>query len=114
MRYTPPSPAKPSPSPRFPTPPLVRRSWARGSPSAPHVGLDTVKLKGEHYTVHVKNGDKVKKGDLLIEFDPAAISAAGFDVITPMVICNTPNYTKVEIHSGKTVAPGDLVIELGK
>ena len=56
-----------------------------------HVGLDTVKLKGEHYTVHVKNGDKVKKGDLLIEFDPAAISAAGFDVITPMVICNTPN-----------------------
>lgn len=79
-----------------------------------HVGLDTVKLKGEHYTVHAKNGDKVKKGDLLIEFDVAAISAAGYDVITPMVICNTPNYSKVEVHTGKAVVPGDLVLELGK
>lgn len=79
-----------------------------------HVGLDTVKLKGEHYTVHAKNGDKVKKGDLLIEFDVAAISAAGYDVITPMVICNTPNYSKVEVHAGKAVVPGDLVLELGK
>ena len=79
-----------------------------------HVGLDTVNLKGEHFTVHAKNGDKVKKGDLLIEFDVDAIAAAGYDVITPMVICNTPNYSKIEIHSGKTVAPGDLVLELGK
>lgn len=79
-----------------------------------HVGLDTVNLKGEHFTVHAKNGDKVKKGDLLIEFDVAAISAAGYDVITPMVICNTPDYSKIEVHSGKTVAPGDLVLELGK
>lgn len=54
-----------------------------------HVGLDTVNLKGEHFNVHVKTGDKVKKGDLLIEFDVAAIAAAGYDVITPLVICNT-------------------------
>lgn len=79
-----------------------------------HVGLDTVNLKGEHFTVHAKNGDKVKKGDLLIEFDVAAIAAAGYDVITPMVICNTPDYATVNIHAGKTVAPGDLVLELGK
>lgn len=79
-----------------------------------HVGLDTVNLKGEHYTIHAKNGDKVKKGDLLIEFDVAAISAAGYDVITPMVICNTPNYSKIEVHAGKTVVPGDLVLQLGK
>lgn len=79
-----------------------------------HVGLDTVNLKGEHFTVHAHNGDKVKKGDLLIEFDVAAIAAAGYDVITPMVICNTPDYTTVNIHAGKTVAPGDLVLELGK
>lgn len=79
-----------------------------------HVGLDTVNLKGEHFTVHVHNGDRVKKGDLLIEFDAAAITAAGYDVITPMVICNTPDYATINIHAGKTVAPGDLVMELGK
>lgn len=78
-----------------------------------HVGLDTVNLKGEHFTVHAHNGDKVKKGDLLIEFDAAAIAAAGYDVITPMVICNTPDYTTVNVHTGP-VAPGDLVLELGK
>lgn len=79
-----------------------------------HVGLDTVNLKGEHFTVHAHNGDKVKKGDLLIEFDVAAIAAAGYDVITPMVVCNTPDFAKITVHSGKTVAPGDLVLELGK
>lgn len=79
-----------------------------------HVGLDTVNLKGEHFTVHAHNGDKVKKGDLLIEFDVAAIAAAGYDVITPMVICNTPDYATINVHAGKTVAPGDLVLELGK
>ncbi len=78
-----------------------------------HVGLDTVNLKGQHFTVHAHNGDKVKKGDLLIEFDVAAIAAAGYDVITPMVICNTPDYATINIHTGH-VAPGDMVLELGK
>ena len=79
-----------------------------------HVGLDTVNLKGEHYTVHCKSGDKVKKGDLLIEFDVAAIAAAGYDTITPIVICNTDDYTVFDTHVGKAVAAGDLIIELGK
>ncbi len=79
-----------------------------------HVGLDTVNLKGEHFTVHAKGGDKVSKGDLLIEFDKDAIAAAGYDVITPIVICNTPDYAVIEPHTGKTVAPGDVVMELAK
>ncbi len=79
-----------------------------------HVGLDTVALKGKHYTIHAHNGDKVKKGDLLIEFDAAAIAAEGYDVITPVVICNSDDYSDIKTHTDKTVAPGDLVLELSK
>ena len=79
-----------------------------------HVGLDTVNLKGEHYTVVAKSGDKVKKGDLLMEFDMDAIKAAGYDIITPVIICNTADYGTFETHVGKTVAAGEAVIDLAK
>lgn len=78
-----------------------------------HVGLDTVELKGKHYTIHAHDGDKVKKGDLLIEFDAAAIAAEGYDTITPVVICNTDDYSTLKPHTG-TVATGDLILELEK
>ncbi|MEG2633320.1 MAG: PTS glucose transporter subunit IIA, partial [Oscillospiraceae bacterium] len=54
-----------------------------------HVGLDTVALKGLHYTVHCATDDKVKSGQLLIEFDIDGIKADGYDIITPVVICNS-------------------------
>lgn len=79
-----------------------------------HVGLDTVNLKGKHFTVHAKNGDKVKKGDLLMEFDPEAIAAEGYDTITPVVICNSGDYATFKTHIGNAVATGELVIELAK
>lgn len=79
-----------------------------------HVGLDTVNLKGEHYNVIAKNGDKVKKGDLLLEFDMDAIKAAGYDIITPVVICNSADYETFNTNVNKDVAVGDTVIELAK
>ena len=79
-----------------------------------HVGIDTVNLQGEHYTVHCKNGDKVKKGQLLIEFDKDAIAAAGYDTVTPVVICNSDDFGTFETVTGKTVAEGDVVIKLAK
>ena len=57
-----------------------------------HVGLETVGLEGKPFTVHVQNGDKVKKGQLLIEADLEAIKAAGLSTITPVLICNTDDY----------------------
>lgn len=52
-----------------------------------HIGLDTVALKGEHFTAYKGNGDSVKKGELLIEADLDAVKKAGYDVITPVVVC---------------------------
>ncbi len=79
-----------------------------------HVGLDTVKLKGKYYKTYVENGDKVKIGDLLIEFDIDAILGEGYDVITPIVVCNTPDYAQVEPLSGKAVHELDELIILKK
>ena len=69
-----------------------------------HVGLDTVNLKGEHFTAHVAQGDKVKRGQLLLEFDVAAIVAAGYDVTTSVLVTNAADFGKI------TVALGDQEI----
>ena len=79
-----------------------------------HIGLDTVALKGEHFTAHKGNGDSVKKGELLIEADLDAIKEAGYDVITPVVVCNTSDYQAVETVTGQEVSPGDTVLILNK
>ena len=75
-----------------------------------HVGLETVSLKGKHFTVHAANGDKVKKGDLLIEFDLEAIKAEGFNTITPMLVCNSADYGTFNTSVGKAVTNADVVI----
>lgn len=77
-----------------------------------HVGLDTVKMEGEGFKGHVQAGDKVNKGDLLLEVDLDKVKAAGYDTITPVVICNTDAYESVTGLGGKDVEPGDAVIEI--
>ncbi|QPZ43092.1 PTS glucose transporter subunit IIA [Bacillus halotolerans] len=58
-----------------------------------HIGLDTVKLEGQWFTSHVKEGDKVAPGDPLVSFDLEQIKAAGYDVITPVIVTNTDRYS---------------------
>ncbi len=79
-----------------------------------HVGLETVGLNGAPFKVLCKNGDTVKKGQLLIEADLAAIQAAGLPIITPMVICNTDDFKTFNKTTGKDVTPADVVIALDK
>ena len=79
-----------------------------------HVGLETVGLEGKPFTIHVANGDKVKKGQLLIEVDLDAVKAAGLPTITPMLICNTDDYPTFKTFVGKDVTNDDVVIGLAK
>ena len=79
-----------------------------------HVGLETVGLEGKPFQVKVQNGQKVKKGDVLMIADLAAIEAAGLPTITPVLICNTDDYTTFNTTTGKAVTNADVVIELGK
>lgn len=59
-----------------------------------HIGLDTVNLNGKYFKSHVSEGDKVKKGKLLVEFDMDAIKKEGYDLITPVVVTNISDYIK--------------------
>lgn len=67
-----------------------------------HVGLETVGLGGAPFEVHVSQGDKVSKGQLLIKADLVAIKAAGLPTITPVVVTNTTEFSKVEILTDDT------------
>lgn len=98
----------------FDTKHAVSMTTTEGVELLVHIGLDTVALKGEHFTAHKGNGDAVKKGDLLISLDLEAVKAAGYDVITPMVVCNTSDYQTVEAVTGSDVNPGDTVLILKK
>ena len=79
-----------------------------------HVGLETVSLEGKPFKVLVANGDKVKKGQLLIEVDLDAVKAAGLPTITPMLICNTDDYPTFNTFVNKDVTNEDVVISLAK
>ena len=80
----------------FDTGHAVSMTSTQGAEILIHVGLETVSLKGKHYQVHAGNGDKVTKGQLLITFDREAIAAEGFDTITPIVICNSDQFSDMD------------------
>ena len=71
-------------------------------------------LEGKCFTIHAQNGQKVKKGDLLMEADLEGIKAAGLPTITPVVICNTDEFPTFDVTTGKAVTNADVVIALAK
>ena len=77
-----------------------------------HIGIDTVKLGGKHFTCLVNEGDKVKKGQPLIRFELEAIKAEGYPVTTPLIVCNTDDYAAVAAKASGTVKQGDALLEL--
>ncbi|WP_238860219.1 beta-glucoside-specific PTS transporter subunit IIABC [Clostridium sp. YIM B02569] len=77
-----------------------------------HIGLDTVKLGGKHFTAHIKSGDKVKIGDLLVEFDIDAIKREGYEVITPVLVTNSSDYKDVLSLIDKDVKEKDELIKV--
>jgi len=60
-----------------------------------HIGIDTVNLKGKYFNAKVKEGDVIKRGDLLVEFNKDLIIKEGYEVITPVIITNSAAYSEV-------------------
>ena len=77
-----------------------------------HVGMDTVALNGKGYEAKVKEGQKIKKGQLLLTFDKKAIQDAGYKLTTPMVVTNTEDYHLVKQIASGIVKPGDDVLKV--
>lgn len=77
-----------------------------------HVGIDTVNLDGKHYTGHVEEGQRVKAGDLLLEFDIAAIEKEGYKTITPVIVTNSDDYAGTQRVTGAVNACKDTLMTL--
>ena len=96
----------------FETHHAVGMTTADGAELLMHIGIDTVKLGGRHFTYLVNEGDKVKKGQPLIRFELEAIKAEGYPVTTPLIVCNTDDYAAVEAKASGAVKQGDALLEL--
>lgn len=77
-----------------------------------HVGLDTVKLDGKYFRSHIENGEKVRKGDLLLSFDKDEIKKAGFDTVTPVVILGLDDGAEINIFANGNTTHGQKLFEI--
>ena len=98
----------------FETGHAVSMTTADGAELLIHVGIDTVSLKGQHYTAKCKSGDTVRKGDTLIEFDIDAIREAGYEVVTPVIVCNPDAFASVKTEDAGSIQAGDDLLTLEK
>ncbi|WP_462413007.1 beta-glucoside-specific PTS transporter subunit IIABC [Neobacillus sp. Marseille-QA0830] len=94
----------------FPTNHAIGITTDDGAELLVHIGMDTVQLNGQHFTAHTKQGARVEKGQLLIEFDIEAIKAAGYPVTTPVVVTNPDQY-KIVTTEKKQLKAGELLIQ---
>ncbi|MBO0452655.1 beta-glucoside-specific PTS transporter subunit IIABC [Candidatus Enterococcus murrayae] len=69
-----------------------------------HIGLDTVQLEGKHFTTFAKQGEKVKAGQLLLEYDVESIKKAGYDLTSPVVITNPKDFLDIIINEEDTIS----------
>lgn len=79
-----------------------------------HIGIDTVTLNGEGYTIHVENGQVIKKGDLLAEVDLDFIKSKGLSTATPIVFTNLEQDSKLKVLKMGEVKANDAIIEVQK
>ncbi|WP_411754862.1 beta-glucoside-specific PTS transporter subunit IIABC [Serratia sp. (in: enterobacteria)] len=77
-----------------------------------HIGIDTVNLNGEHFSSQLQVGDRVKTGDELVRFDIAAITALGYDIITPVLVVNSEQYPHLSCQQPGPVNFGEQIVAL--
>lgn len=97
----------------FPTKHALGMRCANGAELLIHVGLNTVELNGKHFTVHVQEGESVKQGQLLLEFDGDAIQAAGYPLTTPVLVTNSDEMdVRCLLHHGDHAATEKALLEV--
>lgn len=97
----------------FPTGHAVSLRGDNGLEVLIHIGLDTVNRKGNGFHLHVQSGQRVTTGTLLIEFDREQLLADGYDVITPVIICNSGDYACIDA-SADQVEEGASFLQIYK
>ncbi len=79
-----------------------------------HIGINTVELGGEGYKAFVAEGDTVKKGQTLITFDMDFIKSKGYNLITPVIVTNSDDYSSIELKSEESINTDDALLKLTK
>lgn len=96
----------------FPTLHAVGLKLINGAEVLIHIGINTVELNGKHFTKHVQQGDTVKKGSKLISFDIEKIKEEGYDIITPVIVSNTNDFSNISSNKNIKVTQNDVIISL--
>lgn len=79
-----------------------------------HIGMDTVELRGEGFCSFVKEGDRVKRGQLLLRADLSFIAEKGFDTVTAVTVTNSDDFSAVTLITDRSVDITDPIIVLGE
>ncbi len=95
----------------FPTLHALGMKTEEGAELLIHIGLDTVQLNGEGFEAHIQNGDKVKKGQLLITFDKELLEGKGYCLETPVLITNSDDYLEVLETASGSIRPGEELLK---
>lgn len=77
-----------------------------------HIGINTVQLNGEGFTAHIKQGDQIKQGQLLVEFDMNKIKEAGYSLETPVLVTNYADLKEVKNTNASSVQLQETLIEV--
>ncbi|WP_209122732.1 beta-glucoside-specific PTS transporter subunit IIABC [Alkalihalobacillus sp. BA299] len=96
----------------FPTGHAIGITSNDGAEILIHIGIDTVQLNGKYFSPQVKQGDRVKQGDLLVNFDLDKIKEAGFEVTTPVIITNTDRYIEIVESDKRKVQAKESLLTL--
>ncbi len=96
----------------FPTGHAIGILSDKGTEILIHVGMDTVKLNGDGFVKKADQGGKVKKGDLLLEFDIEKIQAEGLSIVSPVIITNSNDYVDIVVTDAKSINVGDTLINV--
>ena len=97
----------------FPTGHAFAISSDDGAEVLVHIGIDTVKLEGRHFDIKATQGDRVKKGDLIVTVDLDGVKSENYEVVTPVIISNPDKFLSIEKRDGKKTA-GEAAILLIK
>lgn len=95
----------------FPTGHAIGIQGDNGAEILIHVGMDTVSLNGEGFEALAKEGDRVKKGQLILKFDMDVIKSHNLPIVTPVILTNTDDLTSVSPVTSGTVTENDVIIK---
>ncbi|RGL32265.1 PTS beta-glucoside transporter subunit EIIBCA [Paenibacillus polymyxa] len=96
----------------FPTGHAIGLTSKAGTEILIHIGINTVALKGKHFNPVVQEGDIVKQGDLLIQFDREQIIEAGYEIVTPVIVTLTKNKVDVFETNQEQIQKNEVLLTL--